>query len=309
MTMLDWESKPQFAYYLRSFAKQDRTILKDLASGSFCDDMAAAAAEGHSVASDVLLDLAACSPRVSKRAAQCCVLEHTQEMLCVASSAITAIKGILAIAASDKSAWQALLWSLNGWLTTSSRSLKSDKGTAVDAVRIVQLTAACMAELRLKAMQEQAGKAADEMDAAVAAAADLAVSIVGLSNEPKVTSSAVAALAILEPSEACFRRLCAPKLLASAIQCMRSNDAADINSMLGSLMRTGNMHDGLVLQLLIQGDVSRACVETISMILDQWDGEVQEGLQVRNTFFLLHTVTVSDLLVCTRRYRMHREQP
>ena len=198
----------------------------------------------------------------------------------MASSALTAIKGILAIAAVDKSAWQAVLWSLNGWLTSSSTSLRSDKGTAVDAVRVVQLTAACMEALQHKPMQQQAGTAADGIDDVAATAADLAVSIVAVSSDPRVKSSAVAALPILEPSAACFRRLCAPKLLAPAIESMRPSDAADINSIFGSVLRMGSMHEGLVLQLLIQGDTSRACLRVISAILDQWDGEVQEGLQV-----------------------------
>lgn len=297
MVMLDWDLRPHFAYYLRSFAKQElqagtNIILKDLASGAFFDNMAASAAEGSSVASDVLLDLAACSSRVAKRAAQCCVLDHTQEMLVVASSSITAIKGILAVAAADKGAWQAVLFSLDGWLTASSTALKADKNTAEDAVRVVQLTAACMETLQVKSMQQQAGTAADGMPAAATAAGDLAVNIIGVCSDPKVVASAVAALPLMEPSEACFRRLCAPKLLASAIQSMRPSDASDVNTVLGSVLRMSTMEDGLVLQLLIQGEVSKACVGFISAVLDQWDSEVQEGVQVRgNPLNVQFTVT------------------
>lgn len=285
--MLDWHAVPsrsQFAYYLRSFAKQDRSILKELASGAFIDGMAAAAAEGQDVATDVLLDLSQLSSRVASRAARCCVLESTPEMLCVASSSTTAIKGILAVTAADKSAWQALLWSLDGWLSTSASALKSDSSTAEDAVRTVQLTAACMEALQHKSKHHQAGKAADGMLNAAAAAADLAVNIVNVSKDPKVVASALAALSNTQPTEACLKRLCSSPILAPAIQRMRpGSDACDANTVLNSTLKMGAMHDSQVLQFLIQGDVLKACMGFVSAILDQWANDVQDGLQVETS--------------------------
>jgi hypothetical protein len=278
---LNWKSgRSQFAYYIRSFAKQDKSILKDLASGTFFDTMASAAAENDSVASDVLLDLGAFSSTISKRCGRLRVLDNGKEMLCAASSSASAIRGILAVAAADKSAWQALLWSLDAWLTSAAQKLTSDKSTAEDAVRIVQLTAACRETLRLKDMLDKAGTAAEGSSKTATVAADLALTVVSVCHDAKLAASAVAALPLLEPSAECLRRLCSPRQLAHLIQLMKPSDACHFNSVLSSLLAMGTMHEGLLLQLLAQGGASKACLGYVSVVLDKWADEVQEGLQV-----------------------------
>lgn len=281
--MLDWEATPsqsQFAYYLRSFAKQDRVILKDLASGAFLDNMAAAAAEGHdSVAVDVMLDLAASNSRVAKRAAQCCVLEQTQELLFAASSPTSAIQGILAISFTDKHSWQELLQSLHGWLIAAHSSLRADYTTVEDALRTVQLTVSCIEALQRTGMKQKAGNAAEEMPAAKTAAADLAVGVVASCKDAKVVASAVNALPLLEPSESCLKQLCTPRILAQAIQNLRPNDACDANTIFSSTLCMGAMHDGLVFELLIQGDICKASLQYVSAVLDHWDKHTQERSQ------------------------------
>ena len=269
---IDWETAPTFAYAVRSFALQDKAILKDLLTDPFLPALCAAASSGSAVAADVLLDLAVAHSRVARRAAEAGVLTATPALLAAASGAAggRAAAAVVAIAHGATAGKRTVVASVRGWATDAAAEIAA---RAPDAASRGAAMAALLAALADSSDSIRRAVAGSPAAAALAVAAATAAEPA----EPAAAAAAVAALPRVGGTAADVARLCERGRFAALIRGMRASEAVAMRAALEAAGAIAAMPLPAPLAaappavpLLLRGGMQPAAVHAAATVLTAW---------------------------------------
>jgi hypothetical protein len=279
LAWIDWQAPATYGYPLRSFALQDKAILKDVLSTPFLTGCMEAAAAGSSAATDVLLDLAAAHSRVARRLAESNALEHVPTFLAAASSSSRAAAGIVALAHGATPAKRYVVGAIPGWAATSASALTADPASQAPAAAAMAITLAALADSSdsiRRAVNDAPGCAKLAAAVATAAAVDAADA-----------AAAAAALPRLCPTTEILRSFCVRGHggLAAALGKQVPNRPAPLRTMLEAIEALAGLPclepgSPTPADIILGGGVQPACADVARRILASWRDADERAAQL-----------------------------